>query len=155
MTQGENRATQYWIAVVAEDRARRAREAGYAELNHGRAGMLELLQPGDGYITYSPRATEPKGAPVQAFTSIGHVGEGGLHRAEQPDGSSAFRLPVLYLPAQPAPIRPLIESLAFIRNPQHWGSAFRFGALRIAAVDFGRIAAAMGHAIAEEPARAA
>jgi len=147
---------QYWIAVVAQDRAERARDGGYAELTYGRAGILELLHPGDGYITYSPRATDGKGAPVQAFTTLGYVRTGMLYRTSQEDGGAAFRLPVDYLPAPAAPIKPLLDVLGFIRNRQHWGAAFRFGALRITAEDFGRIAAAMGHVPrTEEQSRAA
>lgn len=144
MTQGHPQETHFWIAVVAQDRVERARAGGYAELNNGRAGMLELLHPGDVFITYSPRTTDPKGEPVQAFTSIGHVGDAPLARIDPGDGTASFRLPVAYLDASPAPIKPLLDRLAFIRNRQHWGAAFRFGALRIAAGDYLTIAAAMG-----------
>ncbi|HZQ63123.1 MAG TPA: EVE domain-containing protein [Casimicrobiaceae bacterium] len=146
---------QYWIAVVAQDRAARARDGGYAELTHGRAGILELMRTGDGFVTYSPRASDARGNPVQAFTSLGYVRDGVLYRANVPDGSSAFRVAIDYVPGNAAPIRPLIESLTFIRNPQHWGAAFRFGALRIGSADFARIAIAMGHAPDVEQVRAA
>ena len=146
---------QYWIAVVAQDRAERARHGAYAELSHGRAGILELLRPGDGYVTYSPRTTDPKGIAVQAFTTMGRVGTGALYRVTEPDGSAAFRLPVEYMAAHPAPIKPFLDSLTFIRNRQHWGAAFRFGGLRITGADYARIAAAMGVRDIEEQARAA
>src|SRR5206468_1488426 len=113
-----------WIAVVAQDRAERGRDGSYAELAHGRAGIMELMQPGDGYITYSPRASDPKGAPVQAFTALGYVREGGLYRAADAEGISVFRLPVAYVPVALTPIKPLLDSLTFIRNRQHWGAAF-------------------------------
>lgn len=146
---------QFWIAVVAQDRVERARKGGYAELNNGRAGMLELLHAGDVFLTYSPRAADPKGEPVQAFTSVGCVGDGPLSRVDMPDGTSCFRLPVTYLEAHPAPIRPLLDLLTFIRNRQHWGAAFRFGALRIGARDYLTIASAMGVQQSEVQDRAA
>lgn len=146
---------QYWIAVVAQDRAERARAGGYAELNHGRAGILELLRTADGFITYSPRTFDPKGEPLQAFTTLGYVKDGALYRAELDDGTPAFRLPIEYVPTRPAPIRTMLDDLTFIRNRQHWGAAFRFGALRINALDFARIAAAMGHDQRTIQARAA
>lgn len=146
---------QYWIAVVAQDRAERARQGRYAELSHGRAGILELLRPGDGYVTYCPRTTDPKGTAVQAFTTLGRVGTGALYRVTEPDGSAAFRLAVDYVAAQPAPVKPLLDSLTFIRNRQHWGAAFRFGALRITGADYARIAAAMGVREMKEQAHAA
>ena len=61
-----------------------------------------------------------------------------------------FRLAVDYLPAQDAPIRPLIEDLSFIRSKTHWGAAFRFGFLRVPEADFARIAAAMGRDFAAD-----
>ena len=151
----KSESPRYWIAVVAQDRAERARDGGYAELAHGRAGILELMQPGDAYMTYSPRITDPKGEPVQAFTALGYVREGGIYRASDAEGSPVFRLPMTYVPASLAPIKPLLDTLTFIRNRQHWGAAFRFGGLRILPADFARIAAAMGYDATAEQARAA
>ena len=58
----------------------------------------------------------------------------------------------IYLPAQPAPIKPLIAQLSFIRSKTHWGAAFRFGMLRVPEVDFALIAAAMGCALEDRAA---
>lgn len=142
---------QYWIAVVAQDRAERARAGAYAELNQGRPGVLERVRAGDGFVFYSPRTFDPKGEPLQAFTALGHVTDGYLYRVEQEDGSSAFRVAVDYRPATPAAIKPLLDQLSFIHSKQHWGACFRFGALRIPAGDFSRIAAAMGCADEARP----
>ena len=59
-------------------------------------------------------------------------------------GFLPFRRHAEFLRASPAPIRPLIDSLTFIRSKLHWGAAFRFGHLRVPAEDFARIVAAMG-----------
>ena len=142
---------RYWIAVVARDRAERARADGFAELNGGRAGMLELLRAGDGFVTYAPRATEDRGEPVQAFITLGFVCDGTLQHVADAAGSLVFRMRIDYLDGAPAPVKPLLDELTFIRNRQHWGAAFRFGALRIGAVDFARIAAAMGCALPTAP----
>ncbi|MEP7206717.1 MAG: EVE domain-containing protein [Casimicrobiaceae bacterium] len=149
------RQPQYWIAVVAADHAQRARAGGYAELNHGRAGILTSMVAGDGFLTYSPRTSDPKGEPLQAFTSLGHVHDGTLYRSASSDGVPVFRVAVDYAVVTPAPIRPLLDRLDFIRNRQHWGAAFRFGALRIGAPDFGTIAIAMGHSDSREDHQAA
>lgn len=42
------------------------------------------------------------------------------------------------------PIKPLIDSLDFIKNKNKWGSAFRFGILQINKTDCICIAKAMG-----------
>ena len=57
-----------------------------------------------------------------------------------------YRVDVRFLKVKvrEAPIRPLIDSLSFIKSKTHWGAAFRFGYLKIPAEDFKLIAASMG-----------
>jgi hypothetical protein len=137
-------APNFWIGVVSQDHALRAIADGYAQVNHGKAGPLERLRAGDGFAIYSPRVTHPGGEPLQAFTAIGRVRSGAVYQIHDGGDLHPFRIDVDYLPAAPAPIRPLIESLSFLRSKTHWGAAFRFGFLRIPANDFARIAVAMG-----------
>ena len=133
----------YWIGVVSKDHVAIGVAGGFTQLNHGKAGPLERMQPGDGFVYYSPRTEFPDGPPVQAFTAIGRVASGPIFQVESAD-APFFRREVQYLPAAEAPIKPLIEDLSFIRSKQHWGAAFRFGFLRIPEEDFARIARAMG-----------
>jgi hypothetical protein len=135
---------QYWIGVVSKDHVTLGVAGGYTQVNHGKAGPLERMHPGDGFAFYSPRAAYPDGPPLQAFTAIGRVGPGEIFQAEQGEGFHPFRRAALYLPAHDAPIKPLIDALTFIRSKRHWGAAFRFGFLRVPEDDFARIAAAMG-----------
>jgi len=139
----------YWIGVVSKDHVAIGVGGGFTQLNHGKAGPLERMRAGDGFAFYSPRAAYPDGPPLQAFTAIGRVRDGIVYQAAhgqdaQREGFAPFRLGVDYLPAQDAPIKPLIDSLSFIRSKAHWGAAFRFGFLRVPEADFARIAAAMG-----------
>lgn len=134
----------YWIVVLAADQVERAREGGYAELNGGRVGFLERMRKGDGLVFYSPRSAAPKGELVQKFTAIGEIEDATLARVALTDGSAAFRVTARYRDSHATPIKPLLEELSFVRNRQHWGAAFRFGGLRVAAPDFERIATAMG-----------
>jgi len=136
-----------WIGVVARDHVALGVAGGYAQLNHGKAAALERMRPGDGFAYYSPRAAHPEGDPVQAFTAIGVVAPGPLYQADLGAEWKPFRRAVAYWPAHEAPIKPLIESLSFIRSKQHWGAAFRYGVLRVPADDFARIAVAMGAAV--------
>src|SRR5262247_2551592 len=96
----------YWIGVVSRDHVERGVAGGFTQLNHGRAGPLERMQPGDGFVYYSPRAEHPFGTPVQAFTAIGRVAAGEIFQGEGED--RPFRRRVEYMPASDAPIRPLI-----------------------------------------------
>ena len=146
-------ARSYWIGVVSKNHVDRGVAGGFTQLNHGRAGPLERMQPGDGFVYYSPRVEHPFGAPVQAFTAIGKVAPGAIFQAEATDEerqNRPFRRRVEYLPATDAPIKPLIEGLSFIRSKAHWGAAFRFGFLRVPEEDFARIAAAMGRDFARD-----
>ena len=135
---------RYWIAVVSKDHVERATAGGFAQVNHGKAGPLERMRPGDGFAYYSPRASYPDGAPLQAFTAIGRVRSGKLYQADPEDGFRPFRLDVEFLEAAPASVKPLVAELSFIRSKTYWGAAFRFGVVRAPAEDFARIAAAMG-----------
>jgi hypothetical protein len=139
----------YWIGVVSRSHVERGVAGGFAQLNHGKAGPLERMQPGDGLVYYSPRTDFPDGEPVQAFTAIGRVATGAIFQAEEAD-ATFFRREVRYLPAAEAPIKPLIDDLSFIRSKQHWGAAFRFGFLRVPEEDFARIATAMGRDLARD-----
>jgi hypothetical protein len=134
----------YWIGVVSKGHVDNAIAGGFAQFNHGRAGPLERMRAGDGLVYYSPRTDYPDGVALQAFTGIGRVRSGTVYQAEAGADFRPFRLAVDYLPATPAPIRPLVEALTFIHSKPHWGAAFRFGVVRVPAEDFARIAAAMG-----------
>ena len=134
---------RYWIGVVTQDHVARAVEGRFVQVSHGRAGPLERMRPGDGFAYYSPRSREGGGEVLQSFTAIGRVTDGPLERADGSDGEPCFRRGIEYLPANAAPIRPLLDALSFIRSRPHWGAAFRFGFLPIPEDDFRRIAQAM------------
>ena len=138
------RARQYWIAVVAGDAAVAGAAEGYLQLGSGKAGPLERMQGGDGFVLYSPR-TSAAGAALQAFTAIGRVRDSPIEIGGGGPGGP-FRRAAEFIPADTAPIRPLLPALSFIRNKAQWGAAFRFGVVRVSEDDFARIAQAMGRA---------
>jgi EVE domain len=138
------RERSYWIGVASKDHVDNAIAGGFTQLNHGKAAPLERMRAGDGYLFYSPRTAYPGGEPLQAFTAIGRVRTGTLYQATLSEDFHPFRVDVDYLRCRPAPIKPLIAQLSFIRSKTHWGAAFRFGMLRVPEADFAMIAAAMG-----------
>lgn len=159
---------RYWIGVVSQDHVEAAVAQGFVQLGHGNARPLERMQPGDGFAFYSPRTTYPAGAPLQAFTAIGRIANGPIYASNATEGARtsapanaadrapanaaendaerepAFRRNATYFHAWPAPIKPLLLRLSFIRSKTHWGAAFRFGLIRIPREDFAAIATAMG-----------
>jgi EVE domain-containing protein len=134
----------YWIGVVSRDHADTAVAEGFVQLGHGKPGPLGRLQPGDGFAFYSPRESHPAGAPLQAFTAIGRVADGPVYASAVAEAGPTFRRNATYFDATPAPIKPLLERLSFIRSKVHWGAALRFGLVRVSRADFAVIAFAMG-----------
>jgi hypothetical protein len=120
----------YWIAVVSKDHVDVGVAGGFAQVNHGKAAPLERMHAVM-VLRIIRRAQQfPDGEPLQAFTAIGRIRNGKVYQATMGD-FQPFRLDVDFLPAQTAPVRPLIDDLSFIRSKQHWGAAFRFGVLRV------------------------
>jgi len=87
---------------------------------------------------------------VQAFTAMAVVSGAALVQADMGGGFLPFRRAVRFLDTHAAPVRPLVDTLSFIRSKTHWGAAFRFGFLRVPEDDFARIAAAMGRDFATD-----
>ncbi|MEZ4563658.1 MAG: EVE domain-containing protein [Thermomicrobiales bacterium] len=135
---------RYWIGVASAEHVRRGVSGGFAQLNHGKAAPLRRMAAGDWLIYYSPREQREGGEPVQAFTAIGQLAGEEITEVAMTERFTAARRAVHWLPTHPAPIRPLLTSLTFIRTPERWGMTFRPGHLEIDKADFQRIAAAMG-----------
>lgn len=136
--------TQHWIAVACAEHVRRGLAGGFMQVNHGKAGPLRRMSPGDGIACYSP--SEVMGLPdgLQSFTAIGRIRTGEPYRGVMAEGFEPFRRDVHWFVARPAPIRPLLSVLRFVDGAQNWGYRLRFGVLGIAEDDFAAIAEAMG-----------
>jgi hypothetical protein len=81
---------------------------------------LKRTAAGDRIAFYSPR-------PRQSFTSIGEFKESGVDVLSRGE----------------APVKPLIDTLDFIRDKKSWGAFFRRGFFEISESDFHRIENAM------------
>lgn len=141
-SRASNGDTRFWIVVAAQDHVDAAVAGAYVEVVYGKAGPLERMRPGDGVVWYSPRTRHPDGDVLQAFTALGRVADGPIY--QRPDLHQPFRRAAHWYPVVPAPIRPLLAELAFIRNKASWGAVFRYGFLRVPRDDFARIAHALG-----------
>jgi len=84
-------ARNYWVGVVSLDHVALGVAGGFVQLNHGKAGPLERMQPGDGFVFYSPKSAYPDGDTLQAFTAIGRVAASGVAALPARDGSFHFR----------------------------------------------------------------
>ncbi len=133
----------FWVVSASADHAARGRDWGIVQTGHGKHGPVRRMRPGDGVVVYSPRASFPDGAPVQAFTAIGRVADGAPYQADMGGGFVAWRRDVLWQKAHDAPIRPLLPKLELTKDVVNWGVAFRFGLRKISRADFAQIAQAM------------
>lgn len=134
----------YWIGVVSREHVQVGVKGGFIQLNHGKKAPVQRLHAGDGLVMYSPRTAYPDGEPLQSFTAIGTVKTGEVYQVTMSKDFKPYRVDVKFVKSKEAAIKPLIDKLSFIRNKTHWGGAFRFGYLKVPAVDFVLIASAMG-----------
>jgi EVE domain len=142
----------YWIGVVSRAHAQLGVAGGFVQLGHGKRAPLQRLRAGDGIVLYSPRTAYPDGEPLQAFTAIGTVTTAEIYQVEMTPQFQPYRVDVAFQPCREAPIKPLLDDLSFVADKAHWGSALRFGQLKIGAHDFAVIARAMDCAALGEAA---
>jgi hypothetical protein len=131
---------RYWINTVSRDHVRAGTEGGFTQANHGRATNLRRLGLGDLIAFYSPRTSYPDGPSLQRFTALAEVIDEQPYQVEMSAGFHPWRRRIRVLPAEEAPIEPLLDQLEFITDRRRWGFVFRRGLFEIGADDFRRIA---------------
>ncbi len=134
---------RYWVNTVSRDHVQRGVDGGFTQAGHGKAVGLKRMASGDRIVFYSPRTELDGGAPLQAFTAIGTIADDAPFQVEMTPDFQPWRRKVLFATSQETPIRPLIESLDFIRNKKSWGFVFRRGLFAIEERDFQTIERAM------------
>lgn len=138
----------YWINTVSADHVQRGVAGGFTQANHGKPHMLRKMARDDWIIFYSPKTALEGGEPLQAFTAIGRVKDDEPYQVQVSSTFAPWRRDMDFLPCTATPIRPLLERLEFIVDPQRWGYKFRFGVFRIEQADFDLIRSAMTHPLA-------
>lgn len=131
-----------WIAVASAEHVRIGRAQGFMQVCHGKGGPLRRTAAGDTVIYYSPAETMRGKDRLQAFTAIGTIVDRVPYQLQMAPGFLPWRRDVEWWPATEAPIRPLLDQLAFTRAG-NWGYQLRFGLFTIEPEDAARIAAAM------------
>ena len=135
-----------WIAVASAQHARRGcatPEAGFMQVCHGKAAPLRRVQAGDRVAYYAPTVTMGGKDKLQAFISIGIARPGDPYAFDMGGGFVPFRKDVAYVPAQEAPIAPLLDRFEFVEDRNRWGVKFRFGLFAVSDHDMRLIAQAM------------
>ena len=144
--------SRYWVGIASSEHVAVGVEGGFCQLGHGKHTPVARLNPGDWLIYYAPRTQIKGGDKVQSFVAIGQILAGEPYKFAQNEQFTPWRRDVTYLDAQPAPIRPLLNQLNCISDPQHWGMVFRRSLFEIDTHDFELIADAMGVAHRVMPA---
>ncbi|MBI3227753.1 MAG: EVE domain-containing protein [Mycolicibacterium cosmeticum] len=133
----------YWINTVSRGHVERGVAGGFTQANHGKPHGLRKMARDDWIAFYSPKTDYPEGAPLQAFTALGRVSDDQPYHAD----NQFWRRRVDFVPCAEAPIRPMLDQLAFIVDKARWGYRFRFGLFPIEAPDFEVIRAALLSAV--------
>ena len=149
----ERRGQKFWIGVVSRQHVLRGVAGGFAQVCHGKAGPLRLMQEGDWLAYYSPAEEMGEPGNCRRFTAIGCVRADAPYQFDMDNGFTPYRRNIDFLAAKEADIRPLILDLSFIQNKKNWGYPFRRGCFAVSREDFARIAEAMGIALPEAPAQ--
>lgn len=138
-------APRNWIAVASAEHARQGRDAdaGFMQVCHGKLAPIRRVRPGDRIAYYAPTLRLGERVPCQSFVSLGRVRVGDPYAFDMGGGFVPWRRDVDYLPAREAPIRPLLDALAFTRGGPHWGWRMRFGLFAVDDADLRCIARAM------------
>ena len=137
--------SRFWIGVAAAAHVRRGAESGFVMFAHGRHAAAKRLTPGDFFAYYAPREGLDEGAPVRAFTAIGRIAPGEPVERQMSEGISGWSRRRSSSTRQ-ADVYQFLSQLSFVRNPEHWGMAFRRSLFEVPLADFKLIAAAMGAA---------
>ena len=135
-----------WIAVASAEHARRGcavPQQGYMQVCNGKCAPLKRMQAGDRVAYYAPAVTMGGKDKLQSFVSIGLVQAGEPYAFDMGGGFVPFRRDVTYVPAQEAPIAPLLDHFVFVDDRARWGSKFRFGLFQVCDADMQLIANAM------------
>jgi len=139
----------YWMGVVHRDHALRGVSQGIVQTNHGAKFGIARMNPGDGFVFYSPKDVYPDGHSLREFTAIGIVAPGEVWQSASVMGPGSevrpWRRKVDWdESAKAAPITPLLDVLELTRGIRNWGLQLQKGHLALSAHDFAIIAHEMG-----------
>ncbi len=134
---------RYFLGIAERIHSQMCMEAGVVVLGIKGPAGVKKLSPGDHVVYYSPK-TEPDGETLQAFTAIGEVVGEDIYERDFGGGHPLWvRNMEWRTDAEEASIRPLLESLSWIKKPKNWGFYMRGSSRKITGKDYAIIAGAM------------
>ena len=122
-----------WLGVVSADHVARGVGLGIAQIGHGGKAGVARMGAGDLLVYYSPRQTLG-GAPLRAFTAVGHVVDEQPWQADEGE-FRPWRRRIDYDPdATTVPLADVQGDLELCRDP-HWGYQLRRGLVQLSGHD--------------------
>lgn len=134
----------YWVAVASREHVKRGVAGGFAQVCHGKPGLLKQMTTGDWIVYYSPTEQFGGEMPYRKFTAIGRIKPREPYQFQMSPDFKPWRRDIDFFDAKEASIESLIANLSFIQNKQRWGFPFRRGCFSIPSDDFKLIATSMG-----------
>ena len=134
---------KFWINVISKDHVLRGIRDGITQSGHGKEAPLRKMHKDDWILFYSPKQSLEGDEKLQAFTALGQIVDDVIYQFEMSPTFKPFRRKVIFHKSEDAPIKPLIDKLAFIQDKTYWGYMFRFGLFEISEKDFKTISGAM------------
>ncbi len=131
-------AQKFWIGVAVAEHVCIGAKEGFCAFSHGKKQAVAKLSFGDRFVYYATKERfengQSVGDAVQAFLACGVVT--GEVEDNHYAGYPAFTRKAEYEPLFEVPVKPLLNRLSFISNPQYWGMAFRRSLFEIGEGDF-------------------
>lgn len=132
-------ATKFWVVVTSRDHALDGATAGVVQVNHGKNGPLKRMSAGDKILFYAGKEVYGQKEVCQRFVALAVLSDDNIFQYEVSANFKPHRRKAEYRKIKEAEIRPLIDSLEFIKNKEKWGYIFRTGFFEIDQHDFNLI----------------
>lgn len=138
-------ATKCWVVVTSRDHALDGAAEGVVQVNHGKNGPLKRMSAGDKILYYAGKAVYGQKELCQRFVALATLADDTIFQYEVTATFKPYRRKAAYENVQEVDIRPLINSLEFIKDKEKWGYIFRTGFFEINKHDFDLIESHMHH----------
>jgi len=136
-------ATKFWVVATSRNHALDGATAGVVQVNHGKNGPLKRMSAGDKILFYAGKEVYGQKELCQRFVALAILADDTIFQYEVSANFKPYRRKAEYKKVKEAEIRPLIDSLEFIKNKEKWGYIFRTGCFEINKHDFNLIESQM------------
>ncbi|AWD33110.1 Putative conserved hypothetical protein [Candidatus Fokinia solitaria] len=134
---------KFWIGVASKEHVENGVKLGICQFCHGKLAPAKRPKLGDFIIYYSSKVKMHESKVYQKFTAIGIITDDMPYKFDMGGEFQPYRRNVKYFEGKHTDIKPLINSLSFIKNKDAWGAVFRYGFLEIDRESFEIIAKEM------------